>query len=196
MNPKKFFTRTCPVFFLAIFLFQPLLHADIYMSKDEKGGVHFTNQAIPKTSEKYKLFMSEKEKALVLPRAHLYDDIIQMAAKTHNLEPSLIKAVMRMESAFNPKAVSKKGAKGLMQLMPATAKHMGVSDPFKPRDNVMGGARYLRMMLDQFGGNVDHALAAYHAGPAHVIRNNGVPPFKGTRDYINKVNYFRQQYKK
>lgn len=195
---KKFFSiKICLFFTLATFFFQPFLHADIYMYKDENGIMHFTNQSIPRTSRKYKFFMSEKEEeAYAAPRARLYDEIIQLAAATHNLEEDLIKAVMRTESAFNPNAVSRKGAMGLMQLMPETAKRMGVSDPFIPMDNVLGGARYLRMMLDQFDGNVEFALAAYNAGPSNVLKYNGVPPFRETKDYIRKVNRFREQYKK
>lgn len=183
--------------FMAVFLFQVSAHADIFMYKDEKGVMHFTNEPMPRTSKKYKFFMSEKEEeAYAAPRARLYDEIIQLAANTHNLEADLIKAVMRTESAFNPNAVSRKGAMGLMQLMPETAKLMGVSDPFTPMENVLGGARYLRMMLDQFDGDLEHALAAYNAGPSNVIKYKGVPPFKETRDYIERVNRFREQYRK
>lgn len=116
-----------------------------------------------------------------------YEDLIQEAAQTHQLDPALIRAVMRTESEFNPVAVSPVGAMGLMQLMPALAEEMGVADPLDPRDNVMGGAKYLRQLLTANRGNVPLTLASYNAGPGNVKRYKGIPPFKETRNYVRKI---------
>lgn len=116
-----------------------------------------------------------------------YDELIKEAAGLHRLDPALIRAVMRTESAFNPAAVSPVGAMGLMQLMPALAEEMGVTDPFDPRDNIMGGAKYLRQLLDAHEGNIRLTLASYNAGPGNVKRYRGIPPFKETRNYVRKI---------
>jgi len=117
----------------------------------------------------------------------LYESIIQEAAALHGVDEDLVRAVIKVESEFDPYAVSRTGAKGLMQMMPATAKRMGVEDPFDPRQNVLGGVKYLRMLLDRFKGNVPLALAGYNAGPRKVRRYKGIPPFKETRGYVKKV---------
>jgi soluble lytic murein transglycosylase-like protein len=116
-----------------------------------------------------------------------YESIIEEAAAMHGVDEDLVRAVIQTESGFDPKAVSRVGAKGLMQMMPATAKRMGVEDPFDPRDNIMGGVRYLRLLLDKFKGNVPLALAGYNAGPRKVTKFKGIPPYKETRGYVKKV---------
>lgn len=113
--------------------------------------------------------------------------IIREAAKTHGVDPRLITAVARRESGLNGRAVSKKGAEGLMQLMPQTARFLGVADSFDPRQNVLAGTRYLRMLLDTFRGDLDLALAAYNAGPGAVERHRGIPPYRETRSYVAAV---------
>ncbi|MDO8677255.1 MAG: lytic transglycosylase domain-containing protein [Acidobacteriota bacterium] len=123
----------------------------------------------------------------VVPAKKAYEDIIQEAAKTYNIDPALIRAVMQAESAFHPYVVSRAGAEGLMQLMPDLADEMGVTDSFDPRENIMGGARYLKQLLDQHNGNIALTLASYNAGPGNVKRYGGVPPFKETRTYVKKI---------
>lgn len=115
-----------------------------------------------------------------------FDGLIERVAAKHGVDPSLVKAVVKAESGFNPNAVSPTGAQGLMQLMPSTARALGVGDAFDPEQNVEGGVKYLRQQIDRFG-DVRLALAAYNAGPGAVARYHGVPPYRETRNYVNRV---------
>lgn len=137
-------------------------------------------QGLVSTSEDYR----------PLPAAIAYNDAIAEAADLYSLDPNLIRAVIHAESAFNPFAVSRAGAQGLMQLMPDVAAELDVLDPFDPRQNIFGGARYLRALLDRNKGNVDRAVASYNAGPGAVDRYNGIPPFRETRNYVKTVRTF------
>lgn len=116
-----------------------------------------------------------------------YGELIKAAAAKYGLEPKLLESVMAAESNFNPRAISRRNALGLMQLLPETAQRMAVKNPFDPAQNIEGGARYLRQMLDRFSGNLMLALAAYNAGPDKVTYYGGVPPFRETIDYIRRV---------
>jgi soluble lytic murein transglycosylase-like protein len=124
---------------------------------------------------------------IAVPASEAYDEIIDQAAREYDMDPNLIHAVMQAESAFHPFAVSRAGAEGLMQLMPELSDEMGVSDAFDPRENIMGGVRYLKRLLDYHDGNVDLALASYNAGPGNVERYGGVPPFRETRNYVKTI---------
>jgi soluble lytic murein transglycosylase-like protein len=121
-------------------------------------------------------------------RQRQYDALIEEHARAHGVSPDLVRAVIQAESNFNPRAVSSKGAMGLMQLMPATARELGVSDPFQPSQNIRGGVTYLARLLAKYDQNVELALAAYNAGAGNVERyGNAVPPFRETRDYVKKI---------
>jgi soluble lytic murein transglycosylase-like protein len=122
-----------------------------------------------------------------LPLEHAYDDLIQEAAEKYRLAPDLIRAVIRTESAFDATAVSSAGAQGLMQLMPALAAELGVTDAFDPRQNILAGSKYLSALLAYHGGNIPLALASYNAGPGAVARFGGVPPYEETERYVKTI---------
>ena len=125
-----------------------------------------------------------------------FDHIIQRVANSYDVDPDLVRAIIMAESSYNPRAVSKRGAKGLMQLMPKTAKYLGVEDSFDPEHNIDGGVRYFKELLDQFNGNVKLALAAYNAGSRKVRKYKGIPPFEATQRYVKKVFEYHKRYKK
>lgn len=139
-----------------------------------------------KTRASLKLFYSQK---LAEQR---FRPIILNASRKHHVDPNLIKAVIMAESGFNPRAISRKGARGLMQLMPETAAGLGVRNIFDPRENIHGGAKYLKHLKERFGGELELALAAYHAGSSKVLKAGGIPPIRATERYIRNVfGYYR-----
>ncbi len=131
--------------------------------------------------------IQETSSPTVMKTGASIERIIERAAETYQLPSKLIKAIIRHESNFNSRAVSEAGASGLMQLMPATARGLGVTDMMDPEQNVMAGTKYLRSMLDKYQGNIKLALAAYNAGPGNVDKYGGIPPFKETQNYVRKV---------
>ncbi len=171
--------------------------ADIYKYEDEEGVLHLTN--VPSNpNAKYVMIM--KEKRVHFPKnidIRQYDKIIAKAAGKFNLDIALIKAVIKAESNFNHRAVSRAGAKGLMQLMPQTASALNVDDVFHPNDNIEGGARYLRYLLNLYRGNLTLALAAYNAGEGAVAKHHyAIPPYRETQDYVRRVLAFYEAFSK
>jgi soluble lytic murein transglycosylase-like protein len=166
----------------------------IYTYVDADGLRHYTD--VPDNNRYRLLVLSPQDRtasgdrydSMLLARAGRYDSIIEKAAVSASVEPNLLRAVIVVESGFNSRAVSKRGAVGLMQLMPATATRFGVSNPYDPRQNVHAGARYLKFLIDRFGQDIRLALAAYNAGEDAVDRNGGqIPPFSETMAYVPRV---------
>ena len=166
----------------------------IYTYVDADGQRHFTD--VPDNNRYRLLVLSPHDRtesgdrydSMLLAKAGRYDSIIENAALSASVEPNLLRAVIVVESGFNSRAVSKCGAVGLMQLMPATASRFGVSNPYDPRQNIHGGAQYLKFLINRFGQNVRLALAAYNAGEEAVERNGGqIPPFTETMAYVPRV---------
>jgi hypothetical protein len=167
------------------------LEAQVYTRFNENGVVEATN--VP-DSQGFRLTYPGKgtlihSRGFQLTRATstMFDHHVEAAARLHQIGTDLVKAVIAVESEFDQFAVSSKGARGLMQLMPETARRFGVGDSFDARQNIFAGTQYLRILLDQFGGDVALALAAYNAGPTAVLRYGGIPPYRETRGYVQKV---------
>ncbi len=168
--------------------------AEIYTFIDDKGTVHFSNAPHdPRFNDKNQVTYLRKYRKQADIRE--YDYYIREAAARYELDPHLVKAVVEAESNFDSYAVSHRGARGLMQLMPATAGDLQVKNSFNARQNIEGGCRYLRRMLDMFEGNVYLALAAYNAGPSTVKKYKSVPPFAETKNYVRSVLKKYQRYK-
>jgi len=170
--------------------------ADIYIYADAAGALHFSNA--PTTGD-YRFYMKEARPPLrdgvsELAWAQRLEPIIEGAAQRHHVDPALVKAVIRAESGFAPRARSPKGARGLMQLMPSTARQHRVERVYDPAENVDGGVRHLRLLLDRYRGDVRLALAAYNAGENAVAAHGGIPPYRETREYVERVLRFRAQY--
>ncbi len=205
------------VFLTALFLtatlsYSILLAGGIYSYVDKNGIYHFTN--VPTDSRFSKIEIDEKSVTLkgnggsgyrtrdqglhsysVRARIDVFEQEIKRAAGYFGLDPALIKAVIRAESGGDPRAVSSKGALGLMQLMPATARELMVYDPFDPAENIWGGSRYLSWLMESFDGDIIAALAAYNSGPGTVEKYGGIPPYPETIQYIKRVLRFWKQAK-
>jgi soluble lytic murein transglycosylase-like protein len=172
---------------LSLFFILPV-SADIYRYVDKDGVWHFTNV---RTDAQYKLYIKTTRKT---PSAFIkeYEGVILQASRRFEVDVSLVKAIIKAESYFDHKAVSHKGAQGLMQLMPQTSNAMAVENPFDPEENIFGGTRYLGLLLKRFKNDKRLAVAAYNAGPERVETCNGVPPIAETERFVKKVmNYYR-----
>lgn len=197
MNAKRMYfspvtTPFCLVLVLTFFFIsQTDGLATMYICKDNRGGVSFTN--VPAFANCRPFSMKKKGSAGWRSGVRKsydsgkYDKNIVRVARRYNVDPHLIKAIIQTESDFDHRAVSKQGAQGLMQLMPATARELRVFNPFNPQENIDGGTRYFRTLLDIFDGNVKLSLAAYNAGPGLVQRTNGIPEIPETVRYVKKV---------
>lgn len=195
--PARTLSRMARVRLLAIFILLTLPRvsgADVYSFTDPGGTVHFSN--VPNDARYAVLLVAAAESPLagealppaaVVAAARLYRGLIDSAAEQYKLDPELLHAVIAVESGYNAKAVSKAGARGLMQLMPATARRFGVGNSFDPAQNIRGGARYLAHLRQRYGNDMKLVLAAYNAGEAAVDRHKSVPPFKETRRYVPRV---------
>jgi soluble lytic murein transglycosylase-like protein len=185
----------------------PSVRADIFRCKRADGTQHYTNirepgrrcELVVRGSRKSKPKPSAKAKGTGTAskssggssrdpaRYRRYDGLIGEAARLYQLPEPFIRAVVRVESDFNPSVVSRAGAMGLMQLMPKTARSMGVSDPFNARQNILGGTRYLRILANRFKGDLVLTVAAYNAGEGAVQKYDGIPPYKETQRYVRRV---------
>jgi soluble lytic murein transglycosylase len=175
---------------LFLFVSVPAVLADIYMFIDSQGVLHFTNTP---TSSQYTLYIKERPKPAAATIQ--YDEIIQEASKRYDLSFFLLKAIIKVESDFDSRAVSKKGALGLMQIMPQNLQAFNIREPHDPKENIMGGARYFKSLIERYNGKLPLALSAYNAGPTIVDKYRDIPPIKETEDYVNKVMKYFYLYK-
>lgn len=176
---------------LACFVAESAL-ADIYRYTDRDGVIHFSNRKRKgRLVARKGSVRSRRAVTRIRPtkagETHAYDRYIHEAASLYTIPKELVRAVIRVESNFDAQAVSRANARGLMQLIPATAERMLVGDSFDPRQNILGGTRYLRVLANLFNGNLQLTLAAYNAGENAVIRHRGIPPYEETRKYVAKV---------
>ena len=164
----------------------------LYRYIDERGVVHYTNVSYDRRYQRVRPTSGFSWSAASRSDRRRYDTLIREAAREAGIPAALVKAVIHAESAFDAEAVSKKGAMGLMQLMPGTAHELGVVQPFRAEQNVRGGTRYLRRLHDRYGSWA-HTLAAYNAGPTAVDRHGGIPPYAETQQYVRRVlSYYRR----
>lgn len=169
----------------------------IYLSRNDSGTFLLTNESPSRVqSQRYKLLIkSDTESGLNVPDPGDLKRFVRKASIEHRVPQSLIYAVIEVESDGETQALSGKGARGLMQLMPETARDLGVSDPLDPRQNIFGGAKYLKKMLNQFDGDLEQALAAYNAGPTRVRKHDGIPPYRETQQFVQRVKTWFGRFK-
>ena len=180
--------------------------ADIYHYVDGDGVVHFTNNR--PNDARYKVYMRSNDAPRARPgvvpvmpqdkdvaRFTRYDEWIRQASTLYQIPEQLVRAIIKVESDYDPRSVSVAGARGLMQLMPDTAERLQVRDIDDPRENIFGGVRFLRILANDFNGDLELTVAAYNAGGEAVMRYGGIPPYQQTRDYVVKVTHFYRRYR-
>jgi len=189
------------VIFFCLFFMANTSFAGIYRYVDERGVIHFTN--CPR-DPKFKLYIRESKDDVgdknhssvsYIKDSNQYDSLISEFSKKYEVDFALVKAIIRAESGFNPFAVSRKGARGLMQLMPETALRMNVSNIFNPKENIEGGVRYFKYLLSLFNNDLQLSLAAYNAGENIVGELRSIPPYRETIDYVKRVMNYYQSYR-
>ncbi len=201
-NPSVHLKKIWNVLFLSLLavMFSGIpAFADIYIYVDKNGVKRFTNTP---SSPNYRLYMKGNTGSTVISttkkkysgRSDQFDGLIDKASRDYGVSPRLLKSIIKVESNFNPEAVSKKGAKGLMQIMPQNFSLLDINDPADPYQNIMGGTRYLKQMLEKYNNDLHLALAAYNAGPAAVDKYNDIPPYRETKDYVRKVKHYFENY--
>ena len=180
---------------LLFLLFRGEAFANIYQCLDSQGAVLFTDSP---TQAGCKLLIGRRLTGTGRPGGSptRYDEIILSAAERHGVDPALVRAMVKAESDFNETARSRKGAQGLMQLMPETARLHNVANVYDPEDNIEGGVQHLRLLLDRYRGDLKLALAAYNAGVQAVEKHGGIPPFAETKEYVRRVLTFHERYRK
>jgi soluble lytic murein transglycosylase len=178
------------IFILIAFVIS--VHADIYVYIDDNGVMHFTNTPTSNQHD-YKLYI--KERTAVSKKFHStdkFDELISEASKEFNVDSRLLKAMIKAESDFDPRAISRKGAMGLMQIMPENFKMLNLKNPFDPWQNIRAGAQYFKKLYERFNGKLALTLAAYNAGPTAVDRYKRIPPYQETEEYVRRVlRYYR-----
>ena len=189
---KLFLYVTIIIILLSLFFSFKFVSADIYRYKDEHEIWHFTNI---RSDTRYRLYIETRKLKGKKYIIH-YEAIIQRAAKQFGVDSHLIKSVIMAESSFDPNAISKSGAQGLMQLMPTTAEDMEVQNPFDPEENICGGTRYLSLLLKKFKEDKKLAIAAYNIGPSAVAHRNSIPLVPQTRQFVEKVMKYYSEFKK
>jgi soluble lytic murein transglycosylase len=177
---------------LILIAFVSSVHADIYMYIDDNGVMHFTNAP---TSNQYDYKVYIKERTAISTNFHStdkYDDFIFDASREFDVDSRLLKAMIKAESDFDPRAISRKGAMGLMQIMPENFKMLNLKNPFDPWQNIRAGAQYFKKLYERFNGKLALSLAAYNAGPTAVDRYKNIPPYQETKEYVSRVlRYYR-----
>ena len=193
VNRSSLKTSFCAGLLLLLFLGKA--DANIYQCLDSQGSVLFTDSP---TQAGCKLLIGRRSTMTTQPAGSptRYDGIILSAAERHGIDPALVRAVVKAESDFNETARSRKGAQGLMQLMPETARQHNVANVYDPEENIEGGVQHLRLLLDRYRGDLRLALAAYNAGIQAVEKHGGIPPFAETKEYVRRVLTFHERYRK
>jgi soluble lytic murein transglycosylase-like protein len=203
MSDKKIF-KAFEIIITAIFLILGAVDpacAEVYCYQNDGGVNYYTNVPGPgRTKFRIPLIREKRHQARVNPavsgKREAYDPVITSASRHFAVDPDIVRAVIKAESNYNPRAVSPKGAMGLMQLMPGTAREMGVDDPFNPEANIHGGVRYLSRLLGSLNGDLPLALAAYNAGPARVFAENKIPTIPETQNYVMRVIRYYKEFNK
>lgn len=170
--------------------------AAVYFYVDEKGGYHFTNTPTSAKYDRLSIWADGGADPTVIYLDPYYNDIIADACRYYKVDPALVKAMIKVESNFNQNAVSRAGAQGLMQLMPATARRFRVNDAFHPVENIWAGVYFVKYLMVKYDYNYDLVFAAYNAGEGAVKKYKGVPPYKETRGYVKKVNHYWGLYRR